>query len=300
MQLHGWRIALVMVVAATIPGAAWAQGLGGPTVSDSRVGYIDCAIPGTFFRFRYDDTLDNVRPTRAEFFYPQGAPKGPGLPEPEPRVDSQDLAAYMEYAVAPWLSGFLEVPARFLRPEVNPSHAGFSDINTGLKWAFIRTPVTVGTFQFRVYTPTGNSHLGLGTHHVSLEPAFLLFHRLTDRLTAEAELRTWIPVGGTDFAGDIVRYGVGVNYFLGQVGRYQFAPVFETVGWTVLNGKTAFVTPANLDLVESASGQTIINAKIGLRTRWGPRSDLYTGYGRPLTGNRWYENTFRVEWRLFY
>jgi len=26
--------------------------------------------------------------------------------------------------------------------------------------------------------------------------------------------------------------------------------------------------------------------------------DLFVGYGRPLTGDRWYENTLRVEWRL--
>ena len=28
--------------------------------------------------------------------------------------------------------------------------------------------------------------------------------------------------------------------------------------------------------------------------------DVYAGYGRPLTGDKWYENTFRVEFRLFY
>ena len=32
----------------------------------------------------------------------------------------------------------------------------------------------------------------------------------------------------------------------------------------------------------------------------GHHADLYTGYGRPLTGDRWYENTFRVEFRLVY
>jgi hypothetical protein len=300
MRVLRWQTILVGLVAALAPGKVCAQGTSGPSTSDSRVGYIDSAIPGTYFRFRFDDTLNNVRPTRAEFFYPQGAPGGPGLPNPEPSVSNQDLSAYMEYAPAPWLSVFLEVPFRFLEPTVNPHHAGFSDVNTGLKWAVVRTPDTVASVQFRVYAPTGNSHLGLGTHHVSLEPAFLLYHRLTDRLAAEAELRTWVPVGGTSFAGDIVRYGVGLNYYLGDIGALQIAPVVEVVGWTVLNGKTALVTPDGTSLVEAAGGQTIINAKLGVRTRLGPRSDLYTGYGRPLTGNRWYENTFRVELRLFY
>jgi hypothetical protein len=33
---------------------------------------------------------------------------------------------------------------------------------------------------------------------------------------------------------------------------------------------------------------------------FGDLADMYVGYGRPLTGDRWYENTVRVEFRLFY
>ena len=53
---------------------------GGPTVGDSRVGYIDNAIPGNIFRLRYDTAYNNRRPNRAEFFWPRGAPLGPGVP----------------------------------------------------------------------------------------------------------------------------------------------------------------------------------------------------------------------------
>ena len=51
---------------------------------------------------------------------------------------------------------------------------------------------------------------------------------------------------------------------------------------------------------EDAGGQTIVNAKFGLRMTLGDHADIYSGYGHPLTGNRWYENTFRIEFRLRY
>ena len=38
----------------------------------------------------------------------------------------------------------------------------------------------------------------------------------------------------------------------------------------------------------------------GRHERFGDWADLYGGYGRPLTGDRWYENTVRVEFRLLF
>ena len=302
-QMLAHRCPMLLVCAFAALGLsvdAQAQGTSGPTTSDSRVGYIDNAIPGTLFRLRYDDAFNDRRPTRAEFFYPKSAPQGPGLPEPESRVDFQDISAYLEYAPTERIAAFVELPVRFLNPEINANHAGFSDMNVGFKFAFLRDDESVSTFQFRVYAPTGAASRGLGNHHVSLEPAFLFYQRLTERLTGEAELRAWVPIGGTDFAGNIIRYGVGVSYDHYKVCNVQFAPVAEFIGWTVLNGKTSVVLPSGDSFAESAAGQTIVNAKLGLRARFGDRADFYSGYGRPLTGDRWYENIFRLEFRLFF
>jgi hypothetical protein len=78
-------------------------------------------------------------------------------------------------------------------------------------------------------------------------------------------------------------------------------PVAELVGWTVLDGKAnvgrVFPEPS---IVEDASGDTILNAKLGVRFKLGDLGDIYTGYGRPLTGDRWYENVFRFEFRLLF
>jgi hypothetical protein len=281
-----------------LPKAAPAQGLGDPTVSDSRDGYIDGAIPGNQFRLRFDASYDDNRPNRAEFFYPKPAPRGPGLPLPEPRVDFQDLSAYLEAGASDRLSGFVEVPWRFLNPEVNTDHNGLGDMNAGFKYAFLRDRDLVASFQFRTWIPTGDSHRGLGNDHVSLEPELLLWMAVTDRCGLESELRYWAPIGGTDFAGDIVRYGVGVHYDLPRVANVQLSPTATLVGWTVLGGKVGFSRPSGLPTVEDAAGETIVNFKVGVRAgfeRWG---DAFVGYGHALTGDRWYADTIRLEWRL--
>src|SRR5207253_927575 len=103
MRTHRWIAGLV--VAFVVVSAARAQGTSGPRVSDSSVGYIDTAIPGNVFRFRFDAAYNDRRPTRAKFLYPKGGPLGPGLPDPESRVDYQELSAYLERAVSDRLSG---------------------------------------------------------------------------------------------------------------------------------------------------------------------------------------------------
>jgi hypothetical protein len=298
MRTDRRRWFLAVLAAALAAGPSAAQGVGEPTTSDSRDGYIDGAIPGSQFRLRFDAAYGDNRPNRAEFFYPQPAPRGPGLPLPEQRVDFQDLSAYVEAGATNRLSAFVEVPWRFLNPEVNADHNGVGDVNAGFKYAFLYDPALVATFQFRTYVPTGNPHLGLGTDHVSLEPALLVWKPLTDRFGLEGEFRYWAPVGGTDFAGDVLRYGVGLHYDLPRVGDVLLSPVVTVVGWTVLGGKESFPTPSGRVAVEDAAGQTIVNLKLGVRAGLGRWGDVFTGYGRALTGDRWYEDTVRVEWRL--
>jgi hypothetical protein len=308
MRLNRWKHALPGkvflggVVLLFLATPAPAQGTSGPTTSDSKVGYIDSAVPMDQFRFRFDAAYRDHRPNRAEFFWPKGGPGQPGPLRAETSVDYQDLNSYLELAVNPSLSGFVEAPVRFVNPEVNPNAAGFADMNAGFKWAFLNGEDWLATFQFRTYIPTGNAHRGLGNDHVSLEPALLLNLQLTERLLLEGEFRWWAPIGGTDFAGDILRYGVGLSYGERCADRFWLTPVVELVGWTVLDGQVSFARPGVADgvVVEDASGQTIVNIKFGVRMGLGEVADLYTGYGRTLTGNNWYKDTFRVELRLLF
>jgi hypothetical protein len=277
----------------------------GETVAlrDSNGGYIDSALIGNELRLRYDSAYDDNRPDRAEFFYAKCGcfkasgvdPHAPGPRLPETSVDYQDISAYAEVALSNRLSGFVEVPFRFLNPDQNANTEGLADMNVGVKYAFIQSACRVATFQLRTYIPTGAASHGLGTDHVSLEPALLLFQRLTDNLTLEAELRDWIPIGGTDFAGNVLRYGAGLSYTLRQSGAVRVTPVVELVGWTVLGGKE-FLFPENV--IKDAAGDTIINVKIGVRLGLGENSSVYVGYGRALTGDVWYKDIIRAEYRL--
>ncbi len=269
----------------------------GPIISDSNVGYIDNAIIGTYFRLRYDAGYANRRPNRAEFFYAKGAPAGPGLPLPEASIDYQDLPVYLEVAATERLSGFVEIGPRLLNPDINANSAGLADMNAGFKWAAVLQPDFVATFQLRTYIPSGDASRGLGTDHISLEPALLIYSRLDPNWSLASELRYWIPIDGTDFAGDVIRYGIGLSYDLNPAGSTRISPVAEFVGWSVLGGKESFIGPGGF-VVQGAAGDTILSAKLGVRVRFESNNDFYIGYGRPLTGDRWYENTFRVEYRL--
>jgi hypothetical protein len=271
----------------------------GPGDLDSTVGYIDSAIPRSQLRLGYEDGQDSNRPTRAELFYAKGPqPFGPG-PAPEVNLNYQQITTHLEYAVQPWLSGFVELPTRFIRfGDSRPG--GLSDLQFGLKYAFEMDSAGLATFQLRTYIPTGNVHEGLGTGHVSVEPALLINRRLYPWLTLEGEFRLWTPIGGTDFAGDVIRYGVGVSFGRQSQTGWWLMPVTEMVGWTVLDGKEFDVFPDQSVLIKNAAGDTIINLKQGIRLGYQDRADLYVGVGRALTGAFWYKDMLRAELRFFF
>ena len=283
-----------------------AAGLGQQVALTSNAAYVDSAIPVTQFRFRFDAAYDDNRPDRAEFFYPKcgcfhtSDSRGPAAPETN--VDYQEYTSYIEYAFGPRFSAFFEVPYRSINPTVNPNEDGFGDLNTGFKWAFLYQPASVGTFQFRTYIPTGLGRFGLGTDHVSLEPALLFWHQFGNRLILETELRDWIPIAGSDFSGNVLRYGVSLSYDVVQTDAFRVAPVAEVVGWTPLSGKEF---DAAENRVLDSAGHTIVNAKTGIRLGVGRatqpgqlnRSDFFVGYSRALTGDVWYKDALRVELR---
>ncbi len=287
------------------PGPVTTAALG-DTMASFGPGYLDNPVPFSHFRLRFDSAYDGNRPDRAEFFYAKcgcfgGNAKGPPLAETS--VDYQDLTGYLEYAPREWFSAFVEVPWRFLNPDINANTHGVGDMNTGFKVALFRNEKSILTFQGRVYILTGDSERGLGTNHVSLEPSLLYAANLTDRLVLFGQFGDWIPIGGTDFAGNILRYGAGLSYTALATGRFNVAPVVEVLGWTVLNGQE-LAFPENQTF--NARGDTIVNGKFGVRFGFGDcrnsrllnNSDIYIGYGRALTGEVWYKDILRVEYRL--
>jgi hypothetical protein len=321
------RLCAMLLLALLAPRCAMSQFAS----SDSDSGYIDDAIVGTQLRARFDAAYGNNRPDRAEFFYAKcgclrevGADRDAPGPAPplngadpnttrfiETNIDYQDIMLDFEYAFTTDFSIFVETPFRFLNPEVNANTAGFADLQAGFKYALLTTDYDYFTFQLRAYFPTGEAIRGLGTDHVSLEPGLLYHGKLTSQVAIDAELRDWIAIdpssgAGTpfpdeDFGGNVLRYGVGMScdIFRDECSGQKFSPVVEAVGWTVLEG----LASGSIDgtgatgFFEDASGDTIVNLKIGARIAFGHHDSLYVGYGRALTGDVWYEDIARVEYR---
>ncbi len=269
-------------------------------------GYLDNPIPFTNFRLRFDAAYNMDRPDRAEYFYAKCGcfmtrdAKGPPLSET--RIDYQDISAYLEVATSDSFSVFLEAPYRFINPEVNANTSGFGDLKAGFKWAFLSQPDLVTSFQMKVYAPTGTSERGLGTHHVSIEPSLLLYKRLSERWIVQGQLSDFIPAGGSAFAGNILEYGAGVSYVLIDRPCWNVMPVAEVLGWTVLSGQEL----VNGVGAVSARGDTIVNAKFGVRFNFGgsalngslTSNSLYIGYGHAMTGDVWYKDIVRIEYRM--
>jgi hypothetical protein len=288
---------------------------GSTSLAMAAPGYVDFAVPISQFRLRFDAAYDNNRPDRAEFFYakcgcfatlppgnPLRDPRAPGPPLPETKVDYQEIRPYLEYAFNNRFSAFFEAPVRFINPEQNDNTAGIGNLLAGFKYALVACPDQYLTFQFSVAAPTGDADRGLGNNLTSLEPGILWYKQLTDRIGWHNELRDWIPIGGTDFAGNVLRYGTAVSFLAFNTDNFRVYSISELVGWTALGGKEASFDGN----VTGASGDTIVNAKGGVRFGFGPlvgpanlsRSDLYIGYGRALTGEVWYKEVVRVEYSL--
>jgi hypothetical protein len=283
------------VTATPAPAAAPAAG---PSDAESSVGYIDSALPVSQLRLRYDAAFGTNVPSRAEFFYPQsGFPGARGPQLPERNVNYQELSTYLEWAYQGTFSTFVEVPVRWVNPDFNPNEGGLGDVNAGFKWAFYASPCLITTFQLRAYFPSATAD-SLGTGHYSIEPSLLFNYRACEWLTFEGEFRYWIPIGGTDFAGDVTRYGIGAGLGHTLPDDFWAIPVVEFVGWTVLGGKESVFVSPDESLIRGASGDTIVNVKAGLRFGFADFFDIYLGYGRALTGDVWYKDIARAEMRI--
>jgi hypothetical protein len=291
---------------------------GGTNAVANIANYIDGAVPRTQIRFRFDSEYNINLPDRGEFYYPKcgcfGTPdaKGPRLPARRIRSD-QEYATYLEFAPCERFSGFIESPYRALNPDyilqngsdLNVNFSGFSDLNAGFKFAILYEDGQVLTTQVRVYAPTGDGRKGLGTRHTSIEPALLYYQRLAKRLFLETEVRDWVGIGGSDFESNVLRYGVGLSFLAYDSCKFRVFPVAEAVGWTFLGGKE-FSPILGGSGTKSADGDTIVNAKMGLRFGFGDLSqpgflsgsDLGISYGRALTGDFLYKDILRVEYRM--
>lgn len=279
-----------------------------PTLADSNVGWIDSALPGTQARFRYDARWNNKYPDRAEFYTARNQQyfngdeiKGRGFSIPESNIDMMEVLPYVEWAYSQRLSFFMEMPVRYIHPRENPSAVGGGDFDFGFKVAYFMMPDQVQTFQLRFSVPTGSPQRGLGVAHTVIEPSLLLWQKLTDKVTLEAELRNWIPVGGTNYSSYVLRYALGLSYDWYQADTWNVKPVTELIFWSVLRGKESqfFDTLPTSQETQDARG-TIIESAWGLRGSISCNVDWYAGVSIGVTEKQWFQENMRLEVRWRY
>lgn len=289
-------------------------------------GYIDPAIVETQIRFRYDAAWGFNASDRAEYYYSTWTVFGGQTPVremgPNDNVDAQYLKLYYEQVIFEDFSLFIEAPVIFNNPSGDPGPGpntyGFGDINAGFKWALLETDNSILTFQLRNYIALGDAPKWLTAGHASIEPGLLYLNSPTDRWTIEAELKDWIPLqgavnpqNGRDYAGNVLNYGLGASYAVVDNCNLRVSPVAEFVGWSVLSGQKfdyGFNPNGGRIGPVDAGGDTIVNGKFGVRIGWGEtqgfptrrRDSIYIGYGRALTSERWYQDIFRFEYRMFF
>jgi hypothetical protein len=296
-------------------------------------GYIDYAIVRTRFSL-LGEYAQGGNSDRGEFLY--GTYNGAGNPNNQgwallngsPAGPNQILvqnlrywqvSGRVEYAFTDRFSAFAELPVRWndidglpLTPAGNLQSSGLADMNAGIRYGIVNTGGNFLTGQLKVFAPTGDPATALGTGHASIQPG-VLAQKNYDRLRVFGELHDWIALGGStvvggtfngqNFAGNVLRYGLGAGYDIARYEDRTLTLVGEAVGWTVLDGlrtdviipDPAFPALAGSAAVADASGDTIINLKLGVRYSWGNHT-LYAGYGFPLTDDRWYSDIIRVNY----
>ena len=277
---------------------------------------LDPARPQNALRLRFDSAAGINRPDRNEYFWGKIGGKGPGLAERN--VDYGEFSVYSESMIGN-SSGFIEMPLRFIDPEVNDGSSGPGLLTLGTKslifegdGAFgFETPGTPNdSFQLSTVFRTSLSFSprwaarGLNSGHMALEPGLLATYQRSLRTVFHGELKYWIPLGAdSDFANGVLRYGVGVSRVLKQsppddphCRKYALIPTLELVG---MNFSGGLQTMPDGSVVAADTG-AIVNVIPGMRVVLGDHVEVGGSSAFVLTNTRYYESLHRLELRWFW
>jgi hypothetical protein len=222
--------------------------------------------PVTQMRIGYDAARDFLAPDRAEYFWARadGKGKGPGPVNGRavPSLDYNRLLLITE-AAAGKASVIVTTPYMSVEPALGPGGAGFGDISIGAKSVLFDTELFQVGFLFNTYVPSGNFGKGVGTGHVSLEPALLFALKLTNDAYVQAQLSQWIPIGGdTQYQGSIFQSHLALNYVVARIA--PDAPIVANVELNTYSFQAGAFTGPGL-VAQAASGRTYVSFGPGLR-----------------------------------
>jgi hypothetical protein len=289
-------------------------------VADSAF-FVDAARPITQMRIRYDSAWDFKNPDRAEYFWaremtPQiqqiAVCRGPNLPGKGPScisktIDYEELTMYNEASTGR-IGVFVELPYRevdFNNPgAVNQAicctQSQFADMNVGTKTLLLDCELLQLSFQFKTFIPIGSAGKGMGTSHVSLEPALLLNLKLSSSTYLQAESAYWIPIGGDPiYEANIWHNHFSLNHILWCPCKdLQLIGTAELNEWTIFGG--AYTIPdytLNGNFLATSASTSMLSGGPGIRGILCEKYDIGVGSAFAFTGSRWAKDMLRAEFR---
>jgi hypothetical protein len=276
--------------------------------------FADYARPRTVTRLRYDNLENMLRPDRNQFWMQAVTPMNAGgiTNKPNMRTVRNPTARLQEVYLYQEVAGqrgsfFVETPYRQLNSNYQPTQAGFSDINFGIKSMFYDTELLQLSFQFRTYTPSGNAMAGLGTGHFSLDPSILGSLKLGPDTYFQAQVGNWIPLGGS--IADGVNYSGGILYWLMSINQVLWSPrqdspligTLEMDGWSFENGGyTNAVLGKTPEIFMKGGGVSYFNIGPGIRQSICNKVDIGAALTWATTAEHWAEPWFRFEVRFLF
>jgi hypothetical protein len=229
----------------------------------------DSPKPITQMVLRYEDISHVEFPDKAEFFmarFKTAGGAGKNLLDPaqlatfrdlwlinEAAIDRFSMAVGISYretsiagdVVVPPPMGGAAVPvgvpvagAPGAAPNVARGGSGFNDMFIATKSLLLDCELIQFSFQFTTFLPTGNFTKGVGTGHVSLEPAFLTAIKLMPDTYFQGEIAYRFPIGGDQaFEGSVLHYHAALNRVLWNCGHdIQLIGSAELNGWRIEGG----------------------------------------------------------------
>jgi hypothetical protein len=225
-------------------------------------------------------------------------------------ADLTQLSLYTEAGIAKF-SAFVSMPYEHFEPSQSIagaalgnnvcSSSAFGDLTIGTKSLLLDCDLLQFAFQFSTFLPTGNFTKGIGTAHVSLEPAFLFTLKLTPDCYFQGELAYWIPIAGdATFQGNVNHNHLSFNQVLCRIlPDVQLIGTLECINYNIIGGNFTSADLVSGGKAVFVSGTaSMFSAGPGIRVDVCKRLDFGAGVLFNTTGARFANEDVRAEIRL--
>lgn len=257
--------------------------------------FVSSARPQGTMRFRWDAGWGVSTPDRAAYFWAQPGtgptPTGTYVPD----VDYMSLSQYTETGGKRFAATF-EYRYLEMDPEGAPHGAGFGDLTIGTKSLLFDNGLFQVTFLMKTHTPTGRAGRGLGTGHLSLEPAVVVGVHLAPETYLQMEVGEWIPIAANStYGGSLLHMASSINHTLAYPAPSSpLIGTLEMEAWAFQAG--AYTN--SLGVATSASGAMYVQSAVGLRWFICKDYDIGASCATGLTEQHWADYLFRTDFRV--